>query len=322
MALEFIRGIKMKKIIAFFVFLVVSIFGVLLYIYDFVLHGTKRRQPMDQDLPLGTEFGEYAEVINKYIEDFKKIPYEKVTILSHDGIKLVARYYHFKDGAPVSIIFHGYRGNVARDASGGFRMSRDNGFNVLLINQRAHFESGGRTITFGVKERYDCLDWIEYVRERFGKDTPILLMGLSMGAAVVLMAGGLDLPSNVKGIFADCGYTSPKEILQTVIKQMKLPVKISYFFVRLSAIVFGGFDPEEASAREAMKNCKVPVMFVHGEADDFVPCQMSRDNYEACASRKEILTVPGAKHGMSYCIDSEAYVNAVQKFITSIMKEA
>lgn len=311
----------MKKIIGCIVFIGISILGVLLYMYDFVFHGTTRRQPYNQDEPMGTEFGVYAEVINKYIEDFKKIPYEKATILSHDGIKLAGRYYHYKDGAPVSIIFHGYRGNVARDGCGGFRMSRDNGFNVLLINQRAHFESGGRTITFGVKERYDCLDWIEYVRERFGKDTPVMLMGLSMGAAVVLMAGGLDLPSNVKGIFADCGYTSPKEILQTVIKQMKLPVKISYFFVRLSAIVFGGFDPEEASAKEALKNCKVPVMFVHGEADDFVPCQMSRDNYEACASRKEILTVPGAKHGMSYCIDSEAYVNAVQKFIDSAMNE-
>ena len=312
----------MKKMIGFILFIGASILGLLLYIYDYVFHGTIRRQPYEQDGLMGIEFGEYAKVINKCIEEFKTIPYEKVTIQSRDGIRLAGRYYHFKDGAPISIVFHGYRGNVARDGCGGFRMSRDNGFNVLLINQRAHFESGGRTITFGVKERYDCLDWIEYVRERFGKDTPVMLMGLSMGAAVVLMAGGLDLPSNVKGIFADCGYTSPKEILQTVIKQMKLPVKISYFFVRLSAIIFGGFDPEEASAKEALKNCKIPVMFVHGEADDFVPCQMSRDNYEACASRKEILTVPGAKHGMSYCIDSEAYVNAVQKFMDSIMEKS
>ena len=311
----------MKKFLKFIAFLGVAVFGTLLYLYDYVFHGTKRRQPADQDEPMGTEFGEYAEVINNYIEEFKKVPYEKVTILSHDGIKLAGRYYHFKDNAPVSIVFHGYRGNVARDACGGFRMSRDNGFNVLLINQRAHFESGGRTITFGVKERYDCLDWIEYVRDRFGKETPIVLMGLSMGAAVVLMAGGLDLPSNVKGILADCGYTSPKEILQTVIKQMKFPVKISYFFVRLSAIIFGGFDPEEASAKEALKSCKVPVLIIHGEADDFVPCRMSHDNYDACASRKEILTVPGAGHGMSYCINSEAYVNAVQKFIDSIMQE-
>ena len=309
----------MKKIIGCIIFISVSILGVLLYLYDFVFCGTTRRQPSDQDEPMGPEFGEYAEVINQCIEDFKKIPYEKVTIQSRDGIRLAGRYYHYKDGAPVSIVFHGYRGNVARDCCGGFRMSRDNDFNVLLINQRAHFESGGRTITFGVKERYDCLDWIEYIRGRFGEDTPVLLMGLSMGAAVVLMAGGLDLPSNVKGIFADCGYTSPKEILQTVIRQMKLPVRISYFFVRLSAIIFGGFDPEEASAKEALKNCKVPVLIIHGEADDFVPCQMSHDNYDACASRKEILTIPGAGHGMSYCIDSETYVNAVQKFIDSVM---
>ena len=117
----------MKKIIGCIVFIGVSILGLLLYIYDYVFHGTTRRQPSDQDEPMGTEFGEYAEIINKCIEDFKKIPYEKVTIQSRDGIKLAGRYYHYKDGAPVSIVFHGYRGNVARDGCGGFNMSRDNG---------------------------------------------------------------------------------------------------------------------------------------------------------------------------------------------------
>ena len=95
---------------------------------------------------------------------------------------------------------------------------------------------------------------------------------------------------------------------------MKLPVKISYFFVRLSAIVFGGFDPEEASAKEALKNCKVPVMFVHGEADDFVPCQMSRDNYEACTAPKRLVTTPGAGHGLCYLVDPEGYLQALREF--------
>ena len=191
----------------------------------------------------------------------------------------------------------------------------------MVVYQRAHRESGGKTITFGVKERFDCLDWIAYVNERFGENTPILLMGLSMGAATVLMAAGLDLPSNVKGIMADCGFSSPKEILQEVIRKMKYPLRITYFFVRMSARIFGHFDPEEASAVEALKNAKVPVLIIHGDDDRFVPSRMSRDNYDACASAKEILIVPGAGHGLSYCVDAKAYEKAVQDFIDRVMKE-
>ena len=192
----------------------------------------------------------------------------------------------------------------------------------MVVYQRAHRESGGKTITFGVKERFDCLDWIAYANERFSKDTPILLMGLSMGAATVLMAAGLELPANVKGIMADCGFSSPKEILQEVIKQMKFPVRITYFFVRTAARIFGHFDPEEASAIEALKEAKVPVLIIHGDDDRFVPSRMSRENYDACASTKEILIVPGAGHGLSYCVDAKAYEKAVEDFMDRVMNNS
>ena len=126
-----------------------------------------------------------------------------------------------------------------------------------------------------------------------------------MGAATVLMASEFDLPASVRGIIADCGYTSPRDILKKVIRQCHLPVAPIYFLVRLGARAFGRFDPEAASAARALEKCRVPVLFIHGEADNFVPCDMSRENYVHCAAPKALITVPGADHGFSYLVDRE-----------------
>ena len=150
--------------------------------------------------------------------------------------------------------------------------------------------------------------------KHFGSDVRIILTGISMGASTVLMAAGCPLPSNVIGVLADCGYTSAKEIIQCVIKQMKLPPKLAYPFVKLGALVYGGFDPDAYSAIEAVKSCKVPVIFYHGEADDFVPCEMSRKNYEACAADKKLVTIPNAGHGLCYLVDPETYLTTLKDF--------
>ena len=140
------------------------------------------------------------------------------------------------------------------------------------------------------------------------------LDGISMGAATVLMASEFDLPASVRGIIADCGYTSPRDILCKVIRQCHLPVTPVYFLVRLGARVFGRFDPEAASAARALEKCRVPVLFIHGEADDFVPCDMSRENYAHCAAPKTLITVPGADHGFSYLVDMDGVEAALRRF--------
>jgi len=309
----------LKVLLGIVIAMVAAVAGVLLYCYNLAFRRNDKRLPKEGSAPTGEQYAPFKEVIEKGANNILSAPYEKVTITSRDGISLVGRYYHVKDGAPVSILFHGYRSTLGTDCNGGYSMSVRRGYNVLVVYQRAHRESGGRTITFGVKERFDCLDWIEYINNRFGENTKILLMGLSMGAATVLMAAGLDLPANVRGVMADCGFSSPKEILQEVIKQMKFPLRITYFFVRMSARFFGHFDPEEASAVEALKNAKVPVLIIHGDDDRFVPSRMSHDNYEACASAKEILIVPGAGHGLSYCVDARAYEKAVEDFMDRVL---
>ncbi len=270
-------------------------------------------------LPEGEHYRTEYERAISFITELNEIDYEKIKIKSHDGKTLAARYYHTADGAPVHIEFHGYRSGAAKDFCGGNKFARDSGHNTLLVDQRAHGESGGRSIAFGIKERYDCLDWINYVINRFGKDVKIILAGISMGAATVLMASELPLPENVKGIIADCPYSSPADIIKQECAKMKLPPKLAYPFVRLGAMIFGHFDPSSATAKDAVSKSKTPILLIHGEADDFVPCQMSREIYDACASDKTLITVPKATHGISYIVDRPLYEKTVGEFFEKIL---
>ena len=293
----------------------------LYFVYRYAFGSDPKRLAGDDEIPNVEIYRRYEKQVKDNIQVMRDTPFEKVTFVTKDKVRLVGRYYHNKDGAPLVLMFHGYRSSALRDAMGAFLFSKENGYNLLIVDQRAHRESGGRAITFGVKERLDCLEWVNYAVRRFGKDVKIMLIGLSMGAATVLMATELDLPNNVKGIMADCGYSTPKDILSSVIKKMQLPVEPVYWVVRMSAILYGRFDPEQASAKEALKKCKVPVLFIHGEADNLVPCKMSRENYKACASEKELFTVPDAEHGMSYLLAPEEYAKRVKNFMKKIFEE-
>jgi len=259
--------------------------------------------------------GEEGPQVRELMEQLKEITAEDVFINSFDGLKLHGRYYHVKDGAPLDIQFHGYNGNAMRDFCGGNKISRESSHNSLLIDQRAHGMSQGKTISFGINERKDCLSWVRYAVERFGEDTEIVLSGVSMGAATVLMASDLGLPKNVKAIVADCGYSSPKAIINKVMRDSGLPDKLMYPFVWLGAMVFGKFNLTESSAVSAVSESDVPILIIHGGADDFVPCYMAEEIYKACRSEKKLLIVPGAGHGMSYLVDKDLYEKTVKDFI-------
>lgn len=259
--------------------------------------------------------GEEGPKVRELMEQLKGITAEDVFINSFDGLKLHGRYYHAKDGAPLDIQFHGYNGNAMRDFCGGNKISRESSHNSLLIDQRAHGMSQGKTISFGINERKDCLSWVRYAVERFGEDTEIVLSGVSMGAATVLMASDLGLPKNVKAIVADCGYSSPKAIINKVMRDSGLPDKLMYPFVWLGAMVFGKFNFTESSAVLAVSESDVPILIIHGGADDFVPCYMAEEIYKACRSEKKLLIVPGAGHGMSYLVDKDLYEKTVKDFI-------
>ncbi len=298
-----------------FLTVVVLLFVVfIIVLYDVIFSSNQIYMGDDSSLPHGEKYDAYHGTITKCVEEVLEVPFEEVQISSQDGLTLYGKYYHLTDGAPLIMFFHGYRCSAIRDGNGIFLYTRKLGFNVFLADQRAHGKSEGRTITFGVKERYDVRSWAEYFTERFGKKQKIYLSGLSMGGATVLMASNVGLPENVIGILADCPYSSPKAILCSVIKQMGFPVKISYALARLSAKWIGKFDIEETSAIEAVRESEIPTLILHGDADDFVPCSMSVDCQLAGEDHVQLVLIKGAAHGMSHCVDTTSYEKAAYAF--------
>ena len=265
-------------------------------------------------LPKGEAYEPYRDKMVQWIKETRQMPHEDVEITSFDGLKLRGRFFEFSPDAPIELMFHGYRGSSEQDLSGGVQRCFKVGHSALVIDQRACGRSEGNKITFGILESRDCHSWIRFARQHFGEHRKLILCGISMGAATVLLAAGKELPPNVIGVLADCGYTSPKEIIREVIRQMKLPPAICYPFVRLAARLFAGFDLEEDSPLEAAARCQVPVILFHGEGDDFVPCSMSVRNYDACNARKRLVTVPGAGHGLAYAVQPHEYLQALREF--------
>ena len=277
------------------ILIAVALFAILRWCYGKAFYFSDTDKKIDTLSSLEQIRDEVAfEPMRRLATELEALPYEEVSIRSRDGLRLCGRYYHFSDDRRVEILFHGWRSNAFRDACGGAKIARDAGYNYLVVDQRAHGRSDGNTITFGIKEKYDCLDWIDYVIGRFGSDVRILLGGISMGAATVLMASALPLPENVKGITADCGYSSPEAIIRKVCRDMGIPDRLGYPFVSLSARLLGGFSLKDGGAVEAVRHAKVPIMLMHGEEDDFVPFSMAGEIYDAIASEKRIFTVPRA----------------------------
>ena len=269
-------------------------------------------------IPAGEQYQHSRDTMLRLIDEMDAIPFEQVTITSYDGTRLSARYYHVRDSGPVQIQMHGYRGSAIRDFCGGNKLAREAGINTLVPDQRAHGKSDGKTIAFGLRERYDCLAWVRFVRERFGPDTPVTLAGVSMGASTVLMAAGLDLPDNVKGVIADCPYDSSVDIIKKVCRDCHLPPRVFFPLIVLGGRLFGGFDIRQTTVSREIAKARVPVLILHGEDDRFVPCAMSRSIYKACPTPKLRVTFPGAGHALSYIVDPALYRASVDRFLEMI----
>lgn len=288
------------------------------YAYGIAFHSPMGKRYAPDDPIKGEQYVDCLDNLHRISHIMERYTFEPITIRSFDGTALFGRYYHMKDGAPIEILFHGYRSHAFRDCSGGHALSRKMGLNTLVIDQRAHGDSGGTAISFGIRERKDCLCWVNYLCERFGRDVPIILSGLSMGAATVLMASELELPENVVCIIADSPYSSPADIIEKVCRDEHYPPNLCRPFMRLGAFVFGGFRLTESTAVSAVKKAKVPILLIHGEADRFVPCDMSREIAKNCASRMELHTFPDAGHGLCYMTDPRRYERVVYDFLMTI----
>ena len=275
------------------------------------------RKPLpdgEYDIPKGEIYEEFREDMVRWQKQLRELKYEQFEIRSRDGLTLRGKYYEYEKGAPLEIMFHGYEGNAERDLSGGVERCFTLKRNTIIVNQRAHGNSDGHVTTFGYKERLDCLDWIDFAIKRFGKEQKIIITGISMGAATVLMAAGEPLPDSVVCVLADCPYSSTREIISKIVREMHLPVKIIYPLIRLGAMIFGGFDPNKSEPQKAILRAKVPIIFVHGDTDDFVPAAMSEKMYKICPTEKALFLSHGAGHGLAFPKDQAGYYKAVGDF--------
>lgn len=268
----------------------------------------------EYDLPEGDVYIPFHQRLIDWVKVKRSLPCEELEITSFDGLRLRGKYYKFFDDAIVEILIHGYRGNSERDLSAGLERCKRLGRNAVLVDLRGAGNSEGNVISFGINEHKDLLQWIDFLIEKLGRDVKIILTGISMGGSTVVMAAGKKLPENVVCVLADCGFSSAKAILYKVLTDMKLPPKLFYPFIRLGAILYGGFDLDNEPAIEAVTKATVPIIFIHGEDDDFVPCYMSRELFDECSAPKKLVTIKGAGHGLAYPTDKDAYVNALKDF--------
>lgn len=305
-----------------YLFISLGILVFLFFAFSFVcyyitFYSPQKGQNDIDNIPKGGQFDVYREEIKKLCHDLDKVEYEEVATISYDNKKLVGKYYHMSDENVIYLFFHGYRGMGVRDFGGGAKERLNEGKNIIIVDERAHGKSEGHTITFGIKERYDCISWINYCISRFGKDIKIVLTGISMGAGTVLFASALDLPKNVIGIIADCPFTTPKEIIMKVVKEdMHLPSKFIYFFIKSGALIFGNFNPSLNTLQE-IKKSKTKTLIIHGEEDKLVPCEMSR-RLEKESDMIHLETVPNAGHGLSYIVNRDLYLKYLDEFAKEI----
>lgn len=291
------------------------------YILFLIVFYVPRRKQFDSqhiELPLGKIYEPFHDRMRKWVLEVRNTLHKTFSVQSFDGLTLYGNFYEYAPDAPIELMFHGYRGSAERDLSGGVHRCFQLGHSAFIVDQRCSGRSQGNVITFGIHEHRDCLTWIDFVISHFGPDVRIILTGISMGASTVLMAAGRTLPSNVIGVLADCGFHSARDIICSVADSMHLPSKLLYPFVKFGAYCFGHFHLEEYSPVEAANMCTVPVLFFHGLDDDYVPSYMSQLNYDACQSKKKLVLIPGAGHGLSYPVAPERYLAEVDSFFRNL----
>ena len=282
--------------------------------YFMIFHSFRTKEKEEYPIPKGEIYEVYREDMVRWIKEARARPQKEVSIRSFDGLTLRGVYFECEKGAPIEILFHGYKGTGERDLSGGVARCFALKHNALIVDHRASGKSDGHVITFGVYESRDCLKWVDFVLREIDPKAKIILTGISMGAATVMVAASQKLPDNVIGVLADCGYTSPRAIIKKVMRDLKLPADLLYPIARLGARLFGGFDPDAASPIESMKHSRLPIIFLHGDTDDFVPHAMSVENYEACITEKRLVTIKNAGHGLAFPADKELYLTALHEF--------
>lgn len=259
---------------------------------------------------------EYRILIDAY--KIKNQSNETVMIQAFDNTKLIGHYYEREKGAPLIVFFHGLWGHSYLDGVPIYRITQKHNWNLLLCDLRAQGDSEGKFSTLGVLEKYDCLDWVEWAQNRFGDKNPIFLMGVSMGASIVMMSSDLELPDSVYGIIDDCGFTSTLDVIkQNNNKQISkyIPKNLFPTMLNVGTKIWGSFDLSDADACKALAHTDIPLLIIHGDEDMQAPLSMAYKLYDSCNGEKQLYIVHGADHSENYRKDPGGYEKIVTKFI-------
>ena len=296
-----------------FILILVLVFLIsMLYFFNMAFVRQNLGDIDDMENPVNKPLEEHKNEINEAMEYVKNLPFEWVETVSFDGLKLKARYFDNNSDKTI-FLFHGYRAAALRDFSCAIKMYRSLGFNILMCDQRSHGRSEGKLITFGVKESRDVLEWIDFVSVKYNPQK-IVISGISMGATTVMLACGYNLPKTVKAVIADCGFSSPVDIIKKVAKKI---IKVNPSFLipilNLECKLFGKFSLYVNTA-DALKKSNIPVLFIHGKNDTLVPFEMSELSFESAPEGSKLLLVENAGHGLSFMVDKQRVIKEITEF--------
>ena len=319
MSVNIVNLIAVASVILGIILIAMIVFG--FWMFDFALV----RKPQ-MDFEAGDDLLPHMDVIRlrskEAQEKIRSYNYEEIYIRSHDGLLLHATFVPSEYfSRKVVIAVHGYNSYGMFDMSATAAPYRGMGYNVIIVDNRAHGKSEGKFIGFGCLDRMDVLNWCRYAIQRFGKDCEILFHGVSMGAATVLLASGENcLPKQVKGVIADCPFAGAYEEFGYIMRHnYKVPGKPLLYFVSMVCKIRAGYTFGQCSVIKSVKNIKIPVLFIHGTEDTFVPPYMTKKMYKACRSKhKYIYLCEGATHCYSAFYDMPTYFRKVSDFVYTI----
>lgn len=292
-----------------------------IYIYTFYHPLKNRFNPLIMSEDDKDYYGDFTDEMLRSINEITNTKSENVFIKSFDGLKLNGHLFNSFTDRPIVIFFHGYHGSYLRDGYGTFRYCMSHNLNLLMVEQRAHCQSEGNLISFGINERKDAVSWVEYVKSIVPEGTKIILSGVSMGAATIMMASDLlESEPQVLCFIEDCGYTSPEAIIRNTAGNMNKYLEKCYPLSWIAAKLHGHFNLNSASAIESVSKITKPILFIHGSVDTFVPTPMCETLFNACSSKtKKMKIIPDAKHAIAALVGYTDYEKCINDFLGGLI---
>lgn len=311
--------IKWKRLLVLFatVFLLIQIIGSFFFYELAVKRGPKDFLQKNADLEVSDKAMNLF-LNGDWIGWVADQNFERLTLTSRDGLKLSGYYLPAsKPTDKLVILTHGYLGNAKQMGLFGQHYHNDLEYNIFMPDARGHGKSEGNYYGFGWPDRLDLIDWTQLLVEKLGTDIKVAYHGLSMGAATVLMASGEEeLPSQVKAIIADSPYASVYQLFQYQMNRMfHLPAFPLLDSTSVLTKIRAGYSFREASALKEVEKTSVPILYIHGESDTFVPTELTKDLYRHTSSDAELYLVPNANHGESIALDEDKYNMKIDQFL-------